>query len=369
MIPDLSWQPAPGAHTAGPLPPASLLEEWLRQKDPAVLSHLWSAADRVRKEWVGEMVHLRGLIEIGNVCRRCCAYCGLAADRANITRYRMEDDEILTAAAEAKSLGFGTVVLQGGEDLSFSTERVEYLVREILSRTGLAITLSLGEREDEELVRWRKAGADRYLLRFESSNPLLYQRIHPDVPGKISDRMAILRRLKALDYEVGSGVMIGIPGQTPADLAQDLLAFRALDLDMVGMGPYLAHPDTPLGREAQSLSAANPDQTQPDELTTTIMVALTRLLLPWANLPATTALATINKASGREHGLQRGANIIMPNVTPLKYRKLYEIYPAKACVDETARQCHGCLSKRIQNVGRVFGHGPGHAKSNRKSRT
>ncbi len=330
---------------------------WLREDDPARLEALWAEADSVRREAVGDAVHLRGLVELSNVCVRRCAYCGIRVDNRSVERYRMTDDEVLDCAARAVALGYGTLVLQAGEDPGLTRDRIADLVRRIKAATPLAVTLSLGERTDDELAAWREAGADRYLLRFETSDEALYERIHPSLPGRKSDRMAILRRLRALGYEVGSGVMVGIPGQTWATLANDLLAFRDLDLDMIGIGPFLPHPATPLG---QAPEPAAPDAQVPsDEITVLKCVALTRLLCPQANIPSTTALATINKASGREHGLTRGANVVMPNLTPPRYRVLYEIYPDKACVNETAEQCALCLEGRIRAVGRTVGRGQG----------
>jgi biotin synthase len=228
-------------------------------------------------------------------------------------------------------------------------------IRRIKSESTLAVTLSLGERHPDDLAAWREAGADRYLLRFETSNPALYERIHPRRPGDAPDRLALLAALRQMGYEVGSGVMIGIPGQTYDDLAGDLELFGALDLEMIGVGPFLPHPDTPLGVEPRDV----PDQVPNSELMTYKVVALARLLCPRANIPSTTALATLNRVNGRELGLVRGANVLMPNLTPTEYRRLYEIYPAKACLYETAEQCHGCLVGRIAALGRTIGTGRG----------
>ena len=229
------------------------------------------------------------------------------------------------------------------------------------ARTALAVTLSLGERPEGDLAAWKKAGADRYLMRFETSNRALFSKIHADFGKRPSDRIAQLKRMRELGYEIGSGIMAGIPGQTFADLVNDLETFRTLDLDMIGIGPYLPHPATPLGRDAVGIFADTTDQVPTGELITLKLVALTRLVCPRANIPSTTALATINKQHGRELGLQRGANIVMPNLTPVRYRALYEIYPSKACIDETAEQCHACLGGRIRSIGRIPGQGPGSA--------
>jgi len=332
---------------------------WLRETDPARLAELWRRADDVRQRHVGGEVHLRGLVELSNHCVRLCAYCGLRAPHTELKRYRMSDAEIMACARQAVALGYGTVVLQSGEDPGLEAGRMASLVRTIKRDTPLAVTLSLGERTDDELALWREAGADRYLLRFETSNRDLYERIHPPRPGTRSDRLAILGRLRELGYEVGSGVMIGIPGQTYDDLAADIELFGRLDLDMIGVGPCILHPDTPLGDPDFCPVVPNDEQVPADELTTYKVIALTRLVCPRANIPSTTALATINGRQGRELGLERGANVVMPNLTPPKYRALYEIYPNKACIRETADGCYACLRGRIESIGRRVGAGRG----------
>jgi biotin synthase len=221
---------------------------WLKETDEQKLESLWLRADEMRKANVGDAVHLRGLIEISNYCVRQCAYCGLAVTNRKLERYRMTDDEILACVRQAVQLGYGTVVMQSGEDYAITADRIAGLIRQIKQTTPLAVTLSLGERSDEDLALWKAAGADRYLLRFETSDPQLYDRIHPSLPGRKSDRFEILRQLRTLGYEVGSGVMIGIPGQTYDSLARDIEWFAKLDLDMIGVGPFIAHPDTPLGQ-------------------------------------------------------------------------------------------------------------------------
>ena len=355
--------------------------EWLREDGAARLEELWRLADATRRENVGNAVHLRGLVEISNHCVRACAYCGLRAPNRALARYRMTADVILACARQAVELGYGTVVLQSGEDCGLTRGWVASLIRHIKAETPLAVTLSLGERPDADLAAWRAAGADRYLLRFETSNPALYARIHPPlthqaVPGHASrvtrhassnPRIAILCRLRQLGYEAGSGVMIGIPGQTFDDLADDILLFRELDLDMIGVGPYLPHPATPLGQQSEigNRKTGISGQVPNTELMTYKVLALTRLTCPWANIPSTTALATLNRASGRELGLARGANVVMPNLTPPQYRALYEIYPAKACLYEPPEEFDAALKRRILALGRSIGTGPGHARNHR----
>lgn len=341
---------------------------WLRETDETRLADLWQAADNTRQQNVGGDVHLRGLIELSNYCIRLCAYCGLRAPNQGVTRYRMTGEEVMDCARQAVAFGYGTVVLQSGEDPGIGGDWMADLIRRIKSETSLAVTLSLGERSDEDLVRWREAGADRYLLRFETSNPALYERIHPPRPGTQSDRLSILRRLRGLGFEVGSGVMIGIPGQSYDDLAKDIELFGELDLDMIGVGPYLMHPDTPLSDPEFCPLLPADDQVPSNELMTYKVISLARLVCPKANIPSTTALATVNQRNGRELGLVRGANVVMPNLTPPKYRVHYEIYPNKACIRETADGCHTCLQARIASLGREVGAGRGDSP-NRLRRT
>ncbi|MBN2374891.1 MAG: [FeFe] hydrogenase H-cluster radical SAM maturase HydE [Sedimentisphaerales bacterium] len=346
--------------------------KWLKEQDSHKLDQLWQQADRSRYEHVGNQVHLRGLIEISNHCSRQCQYCGIQAGNRSLQRYRMTMDEILTCALQAQELGYGTVVLQAGEDFGLTTEWITKLIYKIKTKTALAITLSLGERNDSELRKWQQAGADRYLLRFETSDSELFHRIHPGHANKISDRFAILETLNQLGYETGSGVMIGIPGQTYDSLANDLLQFQKINLDMIGVGPFIPHPASPLGKQHANLNEKNnpdPNQVPNTELMTYKVVALTRLLCPQTNIPSTTALASLNQNNGRELGLQRGANVVMPNLTPLQYRKLYEIYPAKACLQEKPDDFHKHLINRITELGRTIGLGRGdspHFKAKKK---
>ncbi|MGB4258416.1 MAG: [FeFe] hydrogenase H-cluster radical SAM maturase HydE [Phycisphaerae bacterium] len=348
------------SHLESPLTETDLLH-WLREEDDSRLETLYAAADRVRHEMVGDAVHLRGLVEISNHCVRQCAYCGLRAGHTKLVRYRLSADEVLACARQAVEFGYGTVVMQAGEDYGIGRSWLARLIRQIKAETPLAVTLSLGERPVEDLAAWREAGADRYLLRFETSDRELYARIHPPLGSRPSDRVELLRTLRGLGYEIGSGVMVGIPGQTYETLARDLLLFRELDLDMIGVGPYIPHPDTPLGERLATRPEPHPsaDQVPNTEKMAYKMVALTRLMCPQANIPGTTAIATLNQESGRELALCRGANVVMPNLTPVQYRAMYEIYPAKACITETAQHCRGCLKSRIRSLGRTIGTGPG----------
>ncbi|MBN1611121.1 MAG: [FeFe] hydrogenase H-cluster radical SAM maturase HydE [Polyangiaceae bacterium] len=336
------------------LPPAVEVARWLQERDPLRLKQLWARADEVRQQYVGADVHLRGLVEVSNHCVRQCHYCGLRAGHRTLPRYRMSADEVLACARQARAFGFGTVVLQAGEDPVLRSDWISEVVRRVKATTGLAVTLSLGERTREELEAWREAGADRYLLRFETSDSRLFRAIHPSRAGQARSRLRCLGELRSLGYEVGSGVMVGLPGQSYASLVDDVMLFREYDLDMVAIGPFVVHPDTPLG----SLERG-PREVPADELMTTIVVALARLACPQANIPSTTALATLNLTQGHELGLCRGANVVMPNLTPARYRRLYDIYPSKACLFETAEQCAACVRRRVESIGRRVGTGPG----------
>jgi len=308
---------------------------------------LRSDADSVRRETLGDDVHLRGIIEFSNHCRCTCCYCGVRRDNGNLTRYRMSPSEIVEAADLVASLGVGTVVLQSGEDPWWTAERLAGVIERIKARTRLAVTLSVGEREEWEYRLWRQAGADRYLLRHETSDPELYARLHPG--ASLDSRLRCLDTLAELGYQIGAGCIIGLPGQTPESLARDLLLLRRLNVHMAGMGPLVPHPQTPL--------AAMP--VGPAEVTLN-MLALTRLLVPDVMLPATTALETVMEG-GRLAGLRAGANVIMPNLTPRRYARLYEIYPGKkAPTIEIAEEVDRAL-KVIQAAGRGVGVGPGHS--------
>lgn len=335
------------------------LLDWLHETDERRLEELWCRADEVRRAGVGDEVHLRGLVEISNVCARECLYCGVRAGNAEIKRYRMSADDILACARKAVDFGYGTTVLQSGEDPKLSGPWVAALIQRIKAETNLAVTLSLGERSRKDWEMWKAAGADRYLLRFETSNRELFERIHPAAGGgKPADRVAMLRELHEIGFEVGSGVMIGIPGQSYGDLAKDIELFAELDLDMIGVGPYLPHPGTPMGR-GECPALASDRQVPNSELMTYKTIALTRLACPRTNIPSTTALATVNRESGRELGLQRGANIVMPNLTPPKYRRCYEIYPGKACFEEDSAAYDALIKGQIRRLGREIGRGRG----------
>lgn len=333
---------------------------WLQEDDGPRLDSLWQEADRVRREQVGEEVHLRGLLEISNYCDRACQYCGIRQPNVHLDRYRMTPEEIRAGADEAVARGYGTVVLQAGEDPALDLSVLCDVIRRIKNETPLAVTLSLGERTVAELAACRRAGADRYLLRFETSNWELLEHLHPPRAGDPpTHRLDLLRVLDELEYEVGSGVMVGLPGQTLADLARDVLLFQQLDLDMIGIGPYIPHPHTPLFQKLRTADPPCAGQATADELTTYKMMALARLACPQANIPSTTALATVNPQAGPLLGLARGANVLMPNLTPAPYRRRYEIYPHKAGSERTSAESANVALEQVLALGRRVGCGRG----------
>ena len=334
--------------------------EWLKEDDVNKLNELWQKADDVREKNVGDEVHLRGLIEASNICVRTCCYCGINALQGHsVPRYRMTVDEMKECVKLAVKFGYGTIVVQAGEDYGLTKDMIADFLRWVKDNSELAITLSLGERKEDEYVAWYEAGADRYLLRFETSDPELYRNIHPPVKGqKHVDRFEVLRMLKSIGYETGSGVMVGIPGQSYDILANDILAFNELGLHMVGIGPYISDPATSLGRGEDVIKLDSSQQVPNTQEMTCKALALTRILCPKTNLPSTTALSTLSD-SGREQGLNCGGNVIMPNITPLEYRKLYAIYPAKSCIKEDAESFHNQIRERIEAIGRKVGQGRG----------
>lgn len=311
---------------------------------------LFARADAVRRRTVGDEVHLRGLIEVSNRCSRRCLYCGLRSPNAAVPRYSMTPDEVMAAAETAARLGYGTVVLQSGEDETRDLGAMVGLVRRI-KRLGLAVTLSLGELPESAYAALREAGADRYLLKHETCNRALFRALKPD--GDYDARIGALRTLKALGYQTGGGCMVGLPGQTFEDLAGDLALIAELDLDMAGIGPFIPEPGTPLGNEPAAWPAALRVRT------TYRMMALLRLLRPDIMMPATTALATLDP-DGRRNGLLRGANVLMPNVGALCYRAQYRIYPGKACLREDPATFDRSLKAMLASIGRRPGVGAGH---------
>jgi len=330
---------------------------WLKQNDPIEIEKLEKWADDVRKQNVGEQIHLRGLVEFSNNCSRRCIYCGINAANIALQRYQMSRDEIVECAKTACDLGYGTVVLQSGENRKLDINFLADAIKEIKKTTGLAVTLSVGEWDRDIYKLWQQAGADRFLLRFETSNDELYRRLHPDSSKGVEERYEHLKMLKELGYEVGSGVMIGLPGQSYESLADDLLKFRQLDLDMIGTGPYIKHENTEIGRNIKKFLLDEENQVPASEGMTYKVFALARILCPKANIPATTALATLNPENGYEKALECGCNVIMPNITPMKYRQFYNLYQGKTCSEHLDFDM--AIKKRIEKISRMPGVGKG----------
>jgi biotin synthase len=321
----------------------SQVEELLKAEENELA--LW--ADEVRSSCCGDEVHLRGVIEFSNYCIRDCLYCGLRCSNRKLTRYRMTKEEIVECALMGFQAGLKTIVLQSGDDLACREEDISRIIHLIKEKADVAITLCVGERDYRDYRAWKKAGADRYLLKHETANPVLYSRLHPG--QTLAKRLEILGWLKEIGYQVGAGNIVGLPGQTLRDLADDILLMKELDVEMAGIGPFIPHPDTPLGDEKQGT------------LNMTLKVlALARIVLRDVHLPATTAIGSIHP-EGREMALRAGANVVMPNITPTRYRRLYQIYPNKICIDENMENCLGCLAKRINSCGRKIAENKGHS--------
>jgi biotin synthase len=316
---------------------------------------LFEKAKNIKAAQVGRIVYFRGLIEYSNHCSKNCYYCGIRSGNRKYTRYRMTDAEVIEAALFAHENRFASIVIQSGEQSSRKhVDTIEWLLREIGRRTAgkLHVTLSLGEQREETYRRWFEAGAHRYLLRIEVSNPDLYRKLHPaNSLHDFEKRVESLRMLKRIGYQVGSGVMIGLPFQCVDDLADDLLFLQEIDIDMAGMGPYIEHEETPLFQYSKELLPL----AERFDLSLK-MVAILRIMMKDINIAATTAMQTIDP-QGREKALLVGANVIMPNLTPVKYRQDYLLYENKPCLDEEAEECKSCLEARIHMAGDKIGYG------------
>jgi biotin synthase len=323
----------------------------LTTTDQGAVEDLLQRAYSAKLAGIGRKVHFRGIIEFSNICAKNCFYCGIRKENEHAARFQMTTEEILECAQWALEAGYGSVVLQAGERTDAAFVRfVGDAIRAIQQLEGgaLGITLSLGEQSEKTYRRWFDAGAHRYLLRIETSNPALYAQLHPG-DHSWEARRSCLADLRSIGYQVGTGVMIGLPGQTAEDLAGDLDFFRELDVDMIGMGPYVMHAETPL-------AARTPGYDPKRQLDLSLrMIALTRLSMPDINIAATTALQALHP-EGREMGLKAGANIIMPNLTPTRYRSLYTLYDGKPCLDENASLCRDCLAGRIAAIGEEIGY-------------
>lgn len=324
------------------------IKELLSLEDPGDVRQLFSFANKVRAEYMGEGILLRGIVEFSNFCNNNCFYCGLNSQNRHLTRYRMTSEQIMEAVGNISAANIKTVVLQSGEDNELDPYWLAGVVRNIKRNFDIAVTLSVGEKSREEYKLWREAGADRYLLKMETADPAIYAAAHSG--RNLESRLKCHQDLAELDYQVGSGLIVGLRGQTLDTLARDILFLKAMDYDMIGIGPLIPHPRT--------VFANNP----PGSVSLMLKVlAVTRIVTRNTHLPATTALGS---AGGRDHrldGLKAGANVLMPNFTPVEYKKLYEIYPGKTCIGESSSQCVSCMGAKASSIGRYILNSAGHS--------
>lgn len=317
-----------------------LRDEWSQLiESQGEREYLFQRAREYSRMYYGNKVFTRGLIEFTNFCKNNCYYCGIRRDNREAVRYRLTLEEILDCCRQGYELGFRTFVLQGGEDGFYSDDKILKMIAAIKDKyPDCALTLSIGEREKESYLRFYKAGADRYLLRHETADSRHYASLHPPELS-LKHRMECLWNLKEIGYQVGCGFMVGSPGQTKETLAEDMLFITELQPDMVGIGPFIPHHSTPFSEKAQGTLEQ-----------TLYLLALLRLLKPNLLIPATTALGTIDPA-GREKGVLAGANVVMPNLSPVGVRKKYELYDNKICTGDEAAECRQCLNRRMEAIG------------------
>ena len=308
-------------------------------EDPEAVRRLKEEAVRIREIYYGKKVFTRGLIEYTNYCKNDCYYCGIRKSNTNAKRYRLTEDEIMACCENGYELGFRTFVLQGGEDAYYTDDRMVAIIKKIKEAyPECALTLSIGEKSYESYKRFREAGADRYLLRHETANEEHYRKLHPEKMS-LAVRKNCLYDLKKLGYQVGAGMMVGSPYQTTEDLAEDLVFLKELQPEMVGIGPFIPHKDTVFAKETGG------------SLDLTLnLVAMLRLMNPNAMIPATTAVGTIDPR-GREKAILSGANVVMPNLSPVSVRKNYMLYDNKLCTGDEAAECRKCLDARIRSIG------------------
>lgn len=319
--------------------PKSELAEIITGHTPETDEYLFAKARSVREKIYGKDVYMRGLIEFTNYCKNDCLYCGIRRSAKNAERYRLTEEQILDCCETGYGLGFRTFVLQGGEDGFYTDDKIVSIVSGIKEKfPDCAVTLSIGEKSRESYEKFRKAGADRYLLRHETANSEHYGKLHPKELS-LENRMRCLSDLKELGFQTGCGFMVGSPYQTAENLAEDLLYIHRLQPHMVGIGPFIPHHDTPFAEEKQGSLE-----------TTLLMLGLTRLIVPNVLLPATTALGTIHP-KGREMGILAGANVVMPNLSPQDVRKKYLLYDNKICTGDEAAECIACLGRRMESIG------------------
>lgn len=316
---------------------------------------LLAAANEVKTKVVGNDVYYRGLLEFSNICAKNCFYCGIRRDNKKVERYFVPEDEVLSAVEYAYKAKYASLVIQGGErsDRQFVSQITDLLKKiGALTNHEMGITLSFGEQSKATYEQWKAAGADRYLIRIETSVQDLYYKLHPeDKQHNYLKRLQALSELKALNYQTGTGVMIGLPYQRVEDLAEDLMFFHDFDVDMVGMGPYIEHEHTPLYKYRNELW---PKSKRFDM--SLKMIAILRIMMPDINIAASTAMQTLDKL-GREKALKVGANVLMPNITPVKYREGYLLYEDKPCLDEDAAECKSCLEARVHLAGDRVAYG------------
>ncbi|MFH0917803.1 MAG: [FeFe] hydrogenase H-cluster radical SAM maturase HydE [Candidatus Omnitrophota bacterium] len=321
------------------------LEQVLGLEDPPELAKLFSFANNVRKEFCGDGIFLRGIIEFSSFCDQTCFYCGLNKNNRKLKRYRMNQEELLESVAYLAYCNIKTVVLQSGEDPALDAGWLAQIIRQIKTRFDLAVTLSVGERSLDDYRLWRQSGADRYLLKMETLDENLYSSMHPQM--SFAQRLHCLDILRELGYQVGTGDIVGLPGQSLKILAQDILFFKQGNFDMIGSGPFIPHPDTRFAASDAGQAAL-----------TLKVIALTRLVTKNAHIPATTALGSLDQ-DYRWEGLKCGANILMPNFTPQPYRALYQIYPGKKCIDEPVNACNFCMDGMAKDISRFVDYGQG----------
>jgi biotin synthase len=331
-----------------PVPQIDDLVSLLAFQDPVEVQQIFDAADETRQRFMGNGILLRGIVEFSSFCSNTCFYCGLHAGNSRLSRYRMSAPEILRSVAAIAAQGIRTVVLQSGEDDSLDPRWLAEVIREITHRHDMAVTLSVGERPLEDYSVWRDAGADRYLLKIESSNEELYRSLH--VRRTLETRLRCVDHLFDLGYQVGSGIMVGLRGQDLRHIAEDIRFFTQRDFDMIGIGPFIPHPETRLRGHERG-----------DVWLTLKTVALTRIATKNSHLPATTALGSMER-DYRVEGLKAGANVLMPNFTPLEYKKMYEIYPGKRCVSEPTGACGFCMEGLASSIGRTIDHSRGDSR-------
>ncbi len=307
-------------------------------QEEQISEYLFEKARQVRHEHYGNKVFTRGLIEISNYCKNDCYYCGIRRSNTSVARYRLNKEDILNCCQSGYDLGFRTFVLQGGEDSHYNDNMMADIIYTIKSNyPDCAVTLSLGEKEYDSYLLYFHAGADRYLLRHETSNPQHYRKLHPEEMS-LTHRKKCLEQLKEIGYQVGCGIMVGSPFQTVDNLVEDLLYIKEFQPHMVGIGPFIPHHETPFAAEKGGTAEQ-----------TLFLLGLSRLMLPKVLLPATTALGTINPR-GRELGILAGANVVMPNLSPVSVRKDYELYDNKICTGDEAAECRQCLDLRMKSI-------------------